>query len=292
METLTTHLALYIPRDPSALVRDCVDVLLVALLIHVVLVFLKQARAMHAGAAMAVMFAVYQAAQGLQLVTFHTTLGVVLTWLGVVVVMVFHQDLRGAILRLSSRPLFGSKGGHVGLRLIDEVVSAATSLAERRIGGLFVFERRRPLDQVGRATLLDALPTKQLLYSVFVPTHENPLHDGAVIIRHGRVWQAGAVLPLSENPLLDATLGTRHRAGLGASEVTDAVVVVVSEERGEVSLCYDGHLVRRLDPALLRKILLSLLGTHGHRLVGTRADVDRGCGGGSGRTAVPSSEVS
>lgn len=291
MDTLTTHLALYVPRDPAAVARDCADLLLVGVLVHLVLLFLKHARALRAGAGIVALFALYHAAEPLQLVTFHTTLGVLLPWLGLVLVMVFQHDLRRAIVRLCSRPLFASSGGHVGTWLIDEVVGAASSLAERRIGGLIVLERRRPLEQIGRGTVIDARPTRQLLYSLFVPALENSLHDGAVIIRHGRLWQAGAVLPLSTNPRLDSALGTRHRAGLEASEVTDAVAVVVSEERGEMSLCYSGHLVRHLDAALLRRILLSLLGSR-DRQVRSRPSPKRDSAGGSGTVGAGSrSEV-
>jgi len=100
--------------------------------------------------------------------------------------------------------------------------------------------------------------TKELLYSIFIPSHENPMHDGAVIIREGRIWQAGAFLPLTVSTKLDRNLGTRHRAAIGISEETDAVVIVVSEERGEVSLCFNGNVVRNLDSALLRKVLMGL----------------------------------
>jgi hypothetical protein len=101
--------------------------------------------------------------------------------------------------------------------------------------------------------------SKELLYSIFIPSYENPMHDGAVIIREGRVQQAGAFLPLSASTKLDKTLGTRHRAAIGVSEETDAAVVVISEERGSVSLCFNGNVVRDLDAASLRTALLGLL---------------------------------
>jgi hypothetical protein len=110
------------------------------------------------------------------------------------------------------------------------------------------------------------------LYSIFIPSHENPIHDGAVIIREGRVWQAGAFLPLTASTKLDRNLGTRHRAAIGISEETDAVVIVVSEERGEVSLCFNGNIVRNLDSALLRKVLLGLFQKRQKRRAGAREE--------------------
>jgi diadenylate cyclase len=144
-------------------------------------------------------------------------------------------------------------------QVIDDAVRAASSLAQKRIGALVVFEREALLDEfIEAGTSLDAAVTKELLYSIFIPSHENPMHDGAVIIREGRIWQAGAFLPLTVSTKLDRNLGTRHRAAIGISEETDAVVIVVSEERGEVSLCFNGNVVRNLDSALLRKVLMGL----------------------------------
>jgi hypothetical protein len=133
-------------------------------------------------------------------------------------------------------------------------------LAQKRIGGLIVFERDAMLDEfIQRGTQLDAVASKELLYGLFIPSFENPLHDGAVVIRDGRVWQAGAFLPLTSNPDIDRTLGSRHRAALGISEETDAVVLVVSEERGAISLVFNGNMVRDVDASSLRDALPGLL---------------------------------
>ncbi|MET0286447.1 MAG: diadenylate cyclase, partial [Polyangiales bacterium] len=143
---------------------------------------------------------------------------------------------------------------------IEEVVKAATMLAQKRIGGLIVFERDAMLEEfIQRGTVLDSVASKELLYGLFIPSFENPLHDGAVVIRDGRVWQAGAFLPLTTNQDIDRTLGSRHRAALGISEETDAVVVVVSEERGSISLVFNGNMVRDVDPNSLRDALPGLL---------------------------------
>src|SRR5690606_1327310 len=142
--------------------------------------------------------------------------------------------------------------------VIEEVVKAANALAAKRIGGLVVFERDADLGEfIEAGTPLDAQVTKELLSSIFIPSFENPMHDGAVIVRDGRVAQAGAFLPLSSGAH-DRSLGTRHRAALGITEETDAVVVVVSEERGAVSLCFNGNIVRNLDGESLRDALFGL----------------------------------
>jgi uncharacterized protein (TIGR00159 family) len=163
-------------------------------------------------------------------------------------------------MRFGRRPLLAPARTALETQVIEEVVKASTSLAQKRIGGLIVFERDALLDEfIEPGTLLDAGVSKELLYSIFLPSYENPLHDGAVIIREGRVQQAGAFLPLSASTKLEKVLGTRHRAAVGLSEDTDAAVVVISEERGSVSLCFNGNVVRDLDAASLRTALLGLL---------------------------------
>jgi diadenylate cyclase len=123
--------------------------------------------------------------------------------------------------------------------------------------------------------VLDADVSKELLYTIFIPSFENPLHDGAVIVRDGRVWQAGAFLPLAGTANRDRTLGARHRAALGITEESDAVVVVVSEERGAMSLCFDGNIVRGLDAPSMRDALFGLFYRTTDRRA-SRSDMGRG----------------
>ena len=118
---------------------------------------------------------------------------------------------------------------------------------------------------IQRGTVLDAQVSQELLYGTFIPSFENPLHDGAVIVREGRLWQAGVFLPLSTSSSLDRALGTRHRAAIGITEETDAVVVVVSEERGSIGLCFNGNMVRDVDPESLRETLPGLLSRRARR---------------------------
>jgi uncharacterized protein (TIGR00159 family) len=249
----------FLDRDVAAIALDCLDVLLVALIIYFALLLVKGTRAMQMGIGVVLMVVIYQGAKQLGLMTLYTLLDALLTSLVLIVVVIFQQDIRRALQRFGRSPFFASGGVAMEHQVIDDAVRAANSLAQKRIGALIVFEREGLLDEfIETGTILDAAVSKELLYSIFIPSHENPMHDGAVIIREGRIWQAGAFLPLTASTKLDRNLGTRHRAAIGISEETDAVVIVVSEERGEVSLCFNGNIVRNLDSALLRKVLLGL----------------------------------
>lgn len=254
-----TSLLSFFQRDPVLVLFDVLDIAIVAFLVYRVLVLMRGTRAMQMGVGLALLFVAHQVALRVGLVTVWTLLDTVTTYLVLIVVVVFQNDIRRALTRFGKRPLlrFGSaRETHV----FEEVIKATTALAQKRVGALIVFERDASLDEfIEPGTELDAAVTKELLFSVFIPSYENPMHDGAVIIREGRIWQAGAFLPLAANPKLDRALGTRHRAALGISEETDAVVVVVSEERGAVSLCYHGNLVRDLEPTALREALFGFL---------------------------------
>jgi hypothetical protein len=143
-------------------------------------------------------------------------------------------------------------------RVIDEVVEAATELARHRIGALVTFEQEANLDEfVGahKGHLIDAVVSRELLVSLFIPEGVNKLHDGAVIIRHLRIAKAGVFFPMPEQRVVDASFGSRHRAALGITEETDAVVVIVSEERGTISFCFNGNIASNLDGPKLKTLL-------------------------------------
>ncbi|TMQ12363.1 MAG: diadenylate cyclase [Deltaproteobacteria bacterium] len=145
-------------------------------------------------------------------------------------------------------------------QIVDEVVAATAQIARARLGAIIVFERDAALEEfVDDATRIDAVLSRQLLVSLFVPARDNELHDGAVVIgKNHRIELARALLPLSRATDLGPEFGTRHRAALGITEDTDAVAVVVSEERGEISLCFKGSIARDLEPVLLRRALVGL----------------------------------
>ncbi|MCC7534681.1 MAG: TIGR00159 family protein [Deltaproteobacteria bacterium] len=246
-------------QPPNELALDALDVLIVAYAIYRLLLIVKGTRAMQMGVGLALVFALHQLSRTLGLMTLYTLLDTLLASAVLIVVVIFQSDIRRALMRFGRRPFLSRFKTSQETQVVEEVIKAATQLAHDRIGGLIVFERDAALDEfIEPGTILDANVSKELLVSIFVPSHENPVHDGAAIIREGRLWQAGAFLPLTANPKLDRNLGTRHRAAIGISEETDAVVVVVSEERGQVSICFNGNMVPRLDGAELRKVLLGL----------------------------------
>jgi diadenylate cyclase len=249
----------FFQRSPWDVLHDCFDIGLVAVLIYWALVILRGTRAMQVAIGLCLMFVGYLFARRVGLVTVTTILDSVLAYLAVIVVIIFQSDIRRALARMGRRPLLRGQRTAKETQTIEEVIKAAGTLAQKRIGALVAFERSAALDEfIERGTEVDAAVSKELLHSIFVPSFENPMHDGAVVVREGRIWQAGVFLPMAGSAGGDRSLGARHRAGIGITEETDAVVVVVSEERGAISLCFDGNIVRNLDVASLRDALYGL----------------------------------
>jgi len=250
----------YFAHSPQKLGLAIVDIIVVAAVIYRVLLLMRGTRALQMGVGLVLVFLAYEASRRLGLLTLYSLLNGLLTSMVLIVVVIFQADIRRALMRFGGRTWWVPGSSAKATSAIEEVIKAATMLAQKRIGGLMVFERDAMLDEfIQRGTQLDAVASKELLYGLFIPSFENPLHDGAVVIRDGRVWQAGAFLPLTSNPDIDRTLGSRHRAGLGISEETDAVVLVVSEERGSISLVFNGNMVRDVDASSLRDALPGLL---------------------------------
>lgn len=236
------------------------DIIVVAILVYRLLLLIRGTRALQMGVGLALVVLTYELSRRLGLLTLYSILDRLFEPIIVIVVVIFQGDIRRALMRFGGRAWWMPGTSEKATSAIEEVVKAATMLAQKRIGGLIVFERDAMLDEfIQRGTLLDSVASKELLYGLFIPSFENPLHDGAVVVRDGRVWQAGAFLPLTSNPDIDQTLGSRHRAALGISEETDAVVLVVSEERGAISLVFNGNMVRDVDASSLRDALPGLL---------------------------------
>lgn len=254
------ELITWIRSWPAAKVAiDAADVLIVAVVFYRLLVLVRGTRAMQMAIGLAFVFLVYHFARYIGLISLYAILDTLLTSIVVLIVVIFQNDIRRLLARVGQRPLIRGVRSAREVQAIEDVVKATAVLAQRHIGALIVFERNASLDEfVEHGTEIDSELTKELLYALFVASPDNPLHDGAVIVREGRVWQAGCHLPLSGSSKLDRSLGTRHRAAIGISEETDAVVVVVSEERGSVSLCFNGNMVRGLETADLRHALLGL----------------------------------
>ena len=178
----------------------------------------------------------------------------------VAVPVIFQPELRRALGRLGqSTPLFGRElRPSQTAQLVEELVSATFALAKQRFGALIVIEGVTGLEEyIETGTLLNAKVSRELIMSLFYPN--SALHDGAIIIRREVIVAAGCVLPLSQS-VMDSSLGTRHRAGVGVSEQSDAFVVIVSEETGIVSVARNGHITRRLEEGRLRKALYAFFG--------------------------------
>jgi len=239
-----------------------IDIALTALLIYGLFSLIRDTRAVRLVIGVTLVYGVYVAAQffGLQLLSQILQAGAVVGLFALVVV--FQPELRRALERLGR---VGSMGwllspGQQGVaeRVAAEVALAATGLAADRHGALIVLERETGLEDTAETgIMLHADLSAELLRTIFVP--RSSLHDGAVIVRADRIIAAGAVLPLSEAATPHARMGTRHRAALGISEGTDALVVVVSEETGSISLVERGRIVRNLDQEKLRVALVTLL---------------------------------
>ncbi|MBI4497015.1 MAG: TIGR00159 family protein [Chloroflexi bacterium] len=257
MSELTTAIGTILGRlDP----RSVVEIFIVACLIYGLLLLLRGTTAMALLRGIGALFLVgFGLSTVFQLPMLGWLLRSSLPAMLIVIPVLFQPELR-RVLEQVGRGLRGFAAPSLAdsVEVVEAIVRAARVLSERRYGALIVLERDTGLQEYSeRGVPLDALSSSELLISMFAPS--SPLHDGAIILRRGRVVAARCTLPLSEN-LMERRLGTRHRAGIGISERTDAVAVLVSEETGRISLAADGRLLSLLDETELRVALLSLLG--------------------------------
>jgi uncharacterized protein (TIGR00159 family) len=255
-------LHLFSRRPISQIVIDVLDIAIVTWAVYRALLVLRGTRAMQMGTGLGVIFLVYVASKWFGFITLYNLLSTLLSSIILIVVVVFQNDIRRGLMRVGARAFFGGIARQQESRVIDEVVAAVTELARHRMGALVCFEQDANLDEfvVGQGTTIDAVVQRELLVGLFVPESVNKLHDGAVVIRNLRIAKAGVFFPMPDTRVLDKSLGSRHRAALGITEETDAVVVVVSEERGTISFCFNGNIVSNLDGASLRQALLGLFG--------------------------------
>lgn len=234
--------------------RDAVQIALVAWAAYYVLQRVRGRRALQLVLALAALGAAYAAAWLLGLTLLTWLLGAVVLYAPVLALVAFQPELRAAVLHLtnarSARPVRSLDAAEVA----DEIADAAERLSRSSTGAIVAVERDLPLtDYLETGTPLSAKVSGDLLATIFTPY--SPLHDGAVVIRGDTIVGAGCILPLSQARVEDRSLGTRHRAALGLTEESDALVVVVSEETGTISLAAGGRLVRDLAPAQLRDVL-------------------------------------
>jgi len=238
-------------------VRDVIDIVLVTIGIYWILILIRGTRAFQILLGLLVLYALSVLSEIFQLVTLRTLLENFVQYGVLIVIVLFQHDIRRALARVG-RGFFPSAEMQRETQLLEEVVRACQDLSRKWIGALIVLEREIQLgDQIETGTQLDAAVHKDLLISIFNPA--SPLHDGAVMIQNGRMSYAGCILPLTMRDDLPAGVGTRHRAAVGLSEESDAVIVVVSEETGGLSMALGGALVQGLDAPNLRAVLRDIL---------------------------------
>jgi uncharacterized protein (TIGR00159 family) len=257
-------------------VRDTIDILIVAFGVYWLLLLIRGTRAGQILVGLIVLLAASVASEVFGLVTLRLIMENFAGSAVIIIVILFQHDIRRALARVG-RGLFPSVSAEQESQILEEVVRAAQALSQRRVGALVVMERETGLsDQIEAGTPVDAEVSKDLLISLFLPY--SPLHDGAVVIQRGRVAFAGCILPLTERTDLPEGLGTRHRAALGITEETDAVVVVVSEETAAISVVLGGEILRNLDAPRLRVVLSHVLSSDRRDLAALAGDAERATG--------------
>ena len=240
---------------------DLLDILIFAYLLYKLWNLIAETRAQQLLKGIVFLVAAYFLALQLNMHALSWLLGNVFAYGLIIIAIVFQPELRRVLERMGrsniaafGRSLTAEQAEKQTEQCLDSVCRACQSMGKTRTGALIVIERTTALgDIVTTGTTLDAEPSKDLICNIFFI--KSPLHDGAMVIRQNRIYSAGCILPLTENSQLNSELGTRHRAALGMSEISDAVVVVVSEETGTISLAQNGEITRDLNIVTLRNAL-------------------------------------
>ncbi len=236
---------------------DVLDILIVAFIIYKIIDLIKGTRAVQMLVGLGVLFVASLLSQKLHLVTLHWILTSFLGSIILVIIVIFQNDIRKALMNMGQTPFFRRVYFFEKESEIEELTLGISSLVERRIGALIILERTTGLrDYIEKGVQLDAKLSGSLLVSIFVK--ESPIHDGAVIISEGRIAAAACFLPLSQDPTLKKEMGTRHRAAIGLTEESDAVAIVVSEETGDITFAMGGKLSRKMDEKGIKKVLQRL----------------------------------
>lgn len=262
MTAIRTFFQEFWNRIPQIGVNDIIDILIVAFLFYTVMRLIRSTSAARVARSILLLLVVTGLTEIFKLYTLNWILSKILEIGVIALVIMFQPELRRMLERFGGRFFTNliSSGGAASpeQQAIEATVAACEVMSKEKVGALLIFERSMPLDEYFKTgTIVDAKVSDQLLRNLFFKN--SPLHDGAVIVRGSRVAAAGCVMPLTENTHLPSDIGTRHRAGIGSSEVSDAVVVIVSEETGTISVAIGGMLKRHLAPKTLEKLLVSEL---------------------------------
>jgi diadenylate cyclase len=236
--------------------RDIVDILIVGYIFFRLILLIKGTRAVSVVYGLILVVALYFAAGKIGLYTLHWLLGNFLSSLFLVVIILFRRDIRKALAAMGATTIFRREA--MAETVMDELIVALMAMAKKRIGALVVLERAIPLgDVISGGVEIGGRLSRDLLLTIFHP--DTPLHDGAVLVRGGRIEMAACILPLATGLKHEATLGTRHRAAIGITEESDAVALVVSEERGTISMAVGGRITSSLNEVRLKKVLTAAM---------------------------------
>lgn len=239
---------------------DIIDILLVFYVIYKLIMLIRGTKAIQLLKGIMVIIGIWFLSTFFGLKTLEWIMNQAINFGLLAIIIIFQPELRRALEQLGRGRFFSRSGREEEEteKMVDAIIKATTYMAKRRIGALMAFERETGLhDYVETGIPMDANLTSELLINVFIPN--TPLHDGAVILKDNSIIAAACYLPLSESPFISKELGTRHRAALGISEVTDCLTVVISEETGQISLTKNGEIQRGLDKETLRELLLKEL---------------------------------
>jgi diadenylate cyclase len=243
------------------IIFDTLDILIIAFIIFKAIDFLRDTRAGQLVKGIVILFVIYIVSSAWELATLQWMLSKVMDSAIIAIAVIFQPELRKILenvgrTKFSHDRLFDNKS--TVSESIDKIGKAAGFMSEKKIGALIVFERQTQLgDIISTGTVLDATASVSIVNNIFFP--KSPLHDGAMIVRDGRLYAAGCILPLTQNDTLNSSLGTRHRAAIGMSENSDAVVLVVSEETGIISIAVGGKIKRNYNSVTAIAELQSLL---------------------------------
>lgn len=264
MEGIMTFWSQIVYAISNIRILDIIDILAVTYIIYIAIKYFRNSRSGQLVKGIILLFVIYFLANWFELATIKWLLLRLADSIIIVAAIVFQPELRRALENIGKKRLgnFGRQplndSDSSAVTCVNDICKAISNMQERKIGALIVFERGTRLSEIiATGTAIDATVSTELLQNIFYP--KSPLHDGAIIIRDFRIASAGCILPLTANNELNSQLGTRHRAAIGMSENSDAIVVVVSEETGIISVAKGGRIERDYNPISLREELSSFL---------------------------------
>ena len=238
-----------------------VDILIIAYIIYHILLLIRGTRAAQMLTGILIVIAAFLLSSIVPLTTLNWVMNKFYSSFIIILIILFQDDIRHVLSRMGKKSFIPGTDNLSSAQIMDEITRTATALANKKIGALIVLERNILLSRyIEVGTLIDGRVSKELIMALFHPS--SPVHDGAVIIQRGRISAAGCFLPITRDENLEAHWGTRHRAAIGISQETDAIVVLVSEEGASTSLVVEGKVSRKMEAKDLRKALKDLLTEH------------------------------